>query len=87
MPYRGMDNHQVLDAMKHHYCMPPPDNCPDALYNIMFNCWKCEASDRPSFVLLKYQLDEYFRLVGIHGGGYFMDLNELLRDNELLSTV
>ena len=87
MPYRGMDNHQVLDAMKRHYCMPPPDNCPDALYNIMFNCWKCEAGDRPSFVLLNYQLEEYFRLVKLYGDGYIVNPNELSSDAEFFSTV
>ena len=59
LPYPRMDNHQVMDAIERGYCMPPPDNCPDALYNIMSECWKYEAGDRPSFVLLKYRLEEY----------------------------
>ena len=60
MPYPRMNNHQVLEAVERGYRMPPPDNCPDALYNIMLSCWKCEADNRPTFEHLKYQLENYF---------------------------
>ena len=60
VPYPGMSNSQVLEAIKQDYRMPSPDNCPDALYNIMFSCWKYEADNRPTFEHLKYQLEKYF---------------------------
>ena len=60
MPYPGMNNRQVLEAVERGYRMPPPDNCPDALYNIMLSCWKREADNRPTFEQLKYQLEDYF---------------------------
>ena len=60
MPYPGMNNRQVLEAVERGYRMPPPDNCPDALYNIMLSCWKREADNRPTFEHLKYQLEDYF---------------------------
>ena len=64
MPYPGMNNRQVLEAIDRGYRMPPPDNCPDALYNIMLSCWKCNADDRPTFEFLKYQLEDYFVIAG-----------------------
>ena len=60
MPYPGMNNLQVLEAVERGYRMPPPDNCPDAIYNIMLSCWKDEADNRPTFEHLKYQLEDYF---------------------------
>ena len=59
MPYPGMNNHQVLEAVDQGYHMPPPDNCPDTLYNIMLSCWKREADKRPTFEHLKCQLKYY----------------------------
>ena len=64
MPYSGMSDRQVLEAVERGYHMPPPDNCPDALYNIMLSCWKREAEDRPTFEFLKYQLEDYFIIAG-----------------------
>ena len=64
MPYPGMNNRQVLEAVERGYRMPPPDDCPDALYNIMLSCWKHEADDRPTFEFLKYQLEDYFVIAG-----------------------
>ena len=60
MPYPGMNNRQVLEAVERGYRMPPPDSCPDALYNIMLSCWKREPDNRPTFEHLKYQLEDYF---------------------------
>ena len=60
MLYPGMNKRQVLEAVERGYRMPPPDNCPDALYNIMLSCWKREPDNRPTFEHLKYQLEDYF---------------------------
>ena len=68
MPYPGMNNRQVLEAVERGYRMPPPDNCPDALYNIMLSCWKREADKRPTFEHLKYQLEDYY--VSVDVGAY-----------------
>jgi len=40
--------------------MPPPDNCPDALYNIMLSCWERKPDNRPTFKYLQCQLEDYF---------------------------
>ena len=64
MPYPGMTNGQVLEAVDQGYRMPSPDNCPDALYSIMLTCWKQKADDRPTFEFLKHQLEDYFVIAG-----------------------
>ena len=61
LPYPGMNNREVLQAVvQRDYRMPPPKNCPNALYEIMLNCWKREPEIRPTFEHLKYQLADYF---------------------------
>ena len=60
MPYAGMNNRQVLEAVEKGYRMPAPDGCPDPLYQIMLTCWKREAEERPTFEHLKFLLEDYF---------------------------
>ena len=60
MPYAGMNNRQVLEAVEKGFRMPAPDGCPDPLYQIMLTCWKREADERPTFEHLKYLLEDYF---------------------------
>ena len=59
IPYPGMNNRQILEAVEQGYRMPPPDNCPDALYNIILSCWKHEADNRPTFEHLKCKLKDH----------------------------
>ena len=42
------------------YRMPPPPGCPDPLYQIMTDCWKADPEDRPTFIYLRYHLEDYF---------------------------
>ena len=60
VPYPGMTNGEVLAKVEQGYRMPPPPGCPDALYQIMMDCWKQEAEERPTFEYLKYTLEDYF---------------------------
>ena len=60
MPYPGMNNRQVLEAVERGYRMPPPEGCPDPLYNIMLSCWKHECEERPTFESLKNLLEDYY---------------------------
>lgn len=60
IPYLGMTTSEVLMAVEQGYRIPPPNNCPDALYNIMHSCWEYEPDNRPTFEHLKCQLEEYF---------------------------
>eukprot|EP00731_Ephydatia_muelleri_P037583 Em0513g3a len=45
------------------------EGCPDALYQIMLDCWKPEADERPTFEYLKFTLEDYF-VSAADGGGY-----------------
>ncbi len=60
MPYPGMNNRQVLEAVERGYRMPKPEGTPEPLYNIMLTCWKHEAEDRPTFDSLKALLEDYY---------------------------
>nr|AAT67596.1 Src tyrosine kinase 1 [Suberites domuncula] len=60
MPYPGMNNRQVLEAVDRGYRMPRPESAPEPLYNIMLTCWKHEAEDRPTFESLKALLEDYY---------------------------
>lgn len=40
--------------------MQCPANCPKVLYDIMKDCWKENAQDRPTFETLQWKLEEYF---------------------------
>ena len=66
-PYPGMTNAQVLEALQQGYRMPRPMGCPDKLYDIMLDCWREEAANRPTFETLQWQLEEFFTA---EDGGY-----------------
>ena len=57
-PYPGMNNAQVLEALQTGYRMPCPMGCPEQLYEIMRQCWRDDASSRPTFEMLQKQLKE-----------------------------
>ena len=60
IPYPGMTNGEVLAKVEQGYRMPPPPGCPDPLYQIMLDCWKSDADERPTFDYLKFTLEDYF---------------------------
>ena len=59
-PYPGMNNAQVLEALQAGYRMPCPMGCPEPFYEIMRECWRDDASSRPTFETLQWRLDEFF---------------------------
>lgn len=59
-PYPSMSNQEVLQQVSRSYRMPQPPNCPDKLYQIMLNCWKADAEERPTFEALKWMLENFF---------------------------
>ena len=40
IPYPGMNNAEVLQQIDKGYRMPPPNGCPELLYQLMLDCWK-----------------------------------------------
>ena len=59
-PYPGMKNDEVLEALQSGYRMPCPMGCPEQLHEIMRECWKDDASSRPTFEMLHWMLEEFF---------------------------
>ena len=60
VPYPGMSNMEVLNAVENGYRMPSPPGCPPRLYQIMLDCWRPQADNRPTFETLQWQLDEFY---------------------------
>ena len=60
IPYPGLTNAQTLAKVERGYRMPCPPNCPDSLYQIMLDCWKANAQERPTFEYLHSVLSDFF---------------------------
>ena len=56
-PYPGMTDAEVIEALQTGYHMPCPNGCPEQLYEMMRECWKDEATSRPTFKALKGRLE------------------------------
>lgn len=59
-----MTNAKVLAEVDNGYRMPPPPNCPPALYDIMMDCWQKEPERRPTFETLQWRLEDFFNMNG-----------------------
>ena len=59
LPYPGMNNGQVVQALKTGYRMSCPRSCPEHLYKIMMECWREDAAARPTFEELQSRLNEF----------------------------
>nr|CAB3246203.1 vascular endothelial growth factor receptor 3 [Phallusia mammillata] len=55
-PYPSMDPRMIFNSLKSGYRMPRPESCNEYLYEIMMDCWKWSAIQRPSFTDLKTKL-------------------------------
>ncbi|XP_067273522.1 tyrosine-protein kinase fynb isoform X1 [Pseudorasbora parva] len=60
VPYPGMNNREVLEQVERGYRMPCPQDCPSSLHELMVQCWKKEAEERPTFEYLQAFLEDYF---------------------------
>ena len=52
LPYKGMDNNQVVATIMKGTRLDIPEEYPDMVVNIMKACWQEEPSERPSFLLM-----------------------------------
>lgn len=59
-----MTNAEVLQQVEHGYRMPAPPSCPQALYEIMLECWHKDPMKRPTFETLQWKLEDFFTLEG-----------------------
>ncbi|XP_036103433.1 ephrin type-A receptor 1 [Molossus molossus] len=57
-PYGEMSNQEVMKSIEDGYRLPPPVDCPAALYELMKNCWTYNYGHRPPFHQLKTQLEQ-----------------------------
>ncbi|XP_059355122.1 tyrosine-protein kinase fynb isoform X3 [Carassius carassius] len=60
VPYPGMNNREVLEQVERGYRMPIPQDCPSSLHELMVQCWKKDAEERPTFEYLQAFLEDYF---------------------------
>ncbi|XP_073094405.1 ephrin type-A receptor 1 isoform X3 [Manis javanica] len=57
-PYGEMSNQEVMKSIEEGYRLPPPLDCPAALYELMKNCWAYDHARRPHFHHLKAHLEQ-----------------------------
>ncbi|XP_012967845.1 tyrosine-protein kinase Mer isoform X4 [Mesocricetus auratus] len=57
-PYPGVQNHEMYDYLLHGHRLKQPDDCLDELYDIMYSCWSADPLDRPTFSVLRLQLEK-----------------------------
>ncbi|XP_061750104.1 tyrosine-protein kinase Fyn-like isoform X2 [Nerophis ophidion] len=60
VPYPGMNNREVLEQVERGYRMPCPQDCPLSMHELMLQCWKKTAEERPTFEYLQAFLEDYF---------------------------
>ena len=61
MPYGNWSNEYVIQAVKRGIRLLPPKNCPDAIHQLMLDCWQMECGKRPKFNKIVESHDEFIR--------------------------
>lgn len=60
-PYWNWSNQDVIKSIEKGYRLPAPMDCPEAIYQLMLDCWQKERTHRPSFYNLTQTLDKLIR--------------------------
>ncbi|RWS16488.1 ephrin type-B receptor 1-B-like protein [Dinothrombium tinctorium] len=60
-PYWNWSNQDVIKGIEKGYRLPPPVDCPEALHQLMLDCWQKDRSQRPSFLQIVKTLDKLLR--------------------------
>ncbi|XP_052283818.1 ephrin type-B receptor 1-B-like isoform X2 [Dreissena polymorpha] len=60
-PYWNWSNQDVIKAVEKGYRLPPPMECPEAIHQLMLDCWQKERGHRPKFVAIVKSLDKLIR--------------------------
>ncbi|XP_033985066.1 ephrin type-B receptor 2 isoform X2 [Trematomus bernacchii] len=60
-PYWDMSNQDVINAIEQDYRLPPPMDCPNALHQLMLDCWQKDRNNRPKFSQIVSTLDKMIR--------------------------
>ncbi|EFN72753.1 Ephrin type-A receptor 3 [Camponotus floridanus] len=60
-PYWNWSNQDVIKSIEKGYRLPAPMDCPEAIYQLMLDCWQKERTHRPTFANLTQTLDKLIR--------------------------
>ncbi|BFZ22906.1 hypothetical protein BsWGS_25944 [Bradybaena similaris] len=60
-PYYNWSNQDVIKAVEKGYRLPPPMDCPEAIHQLMLDCWQKERSHRPKLAQIVKTLDKLIR--------------------------
>ncbi|XP_043228941.1 ephrin type-B receptor 1-B-like [Amphibalanus amphitrite] len=56
-PYWNWSNQDVIKSIEKGYRLPAPMDCPEALHQLMLDCWQKERAHRPPFASIVRTLD------------------------------
>lgn len=72
VPYYGLSAEQVVDRVVQGYKMPKPRHyeVPDAVYDVMRQCWELKPENRPTFDFL----EDFFEFYGSSAEGSYGDV-------------
>lgn len=57
-PYPGVENSEIYDYLRQGNRLKQPPDCLDSIYTLMFSCWLLSPKDRPSFEILRCELEK-----------------------------
>uniref|UniRef100_A0A4W4E136 receptor protein-tyrosine kinase n=1 Tax=Electrophorus electricus TaxID=8005 RepID=A0A4W4E136_ELEEL len=57
-PYPGVENSEIYDYLRQGHRLKQPPDCLDSIYSLMFSCWLLSPKDRPSFEVLRCELEK-----------------------------
>ncbi|KAL7632913.1 UNVERIFIED_CONTAM: hypothetical protein RMT77_016740 [Armadillidium vulgare] len=60
-PYWNWSNQDVIKSIEKGYRLPAPMECPEAIYQLMLDCWQRERNHRPNFLSIVHTLDRLIR--------------------------
>nr|XP_054769201.1 ephrin type-A receptor 4-A-like [Lytechinus pictus] len=60
-PYWNWPNQDVIKAVEKGYRLPPPMECPEAIHQLMLDCWQRDRNHRPTFATIVSTLDRLIR--------------------------
>lgn len=61
-PYWNWSNQDVIKSIEKGYRLPAPMDCPEAIYQLMLDCWQKERTHRPAFASIVKTLDKLIRV-------------------------
>lgn len=60
-PYWNWSNTDVIKAVEKGFRLYIPQNCPQCLYDLMFDCWQADRSKRPRFKQIVVDIDSLLK--------------------------